>query len=141
MSIPQSHQLTLQKINILREETKNDINVIFQYLEMLQNDHKRLESLLSLTLDQLDFPEDKEINYDKEEFNAKYAHIINQYFIELETKNFFKVEPILKDWQLKSSNENVWTFDHPTFGEKVIEAENDYDALNLLSEHVREISK
>jgi hypothetical protein len=132
-----SHQLTLQKINELTNTTESKFQLIFNSLQMLNNQFGAIENLFILTLEQLDIPEDKEINYTQEAFEDKYAHLIGGYFIEKKSTTFYKIESILKDWEATSHEGTVWKFIHPDKGEKIITANDERTAYSKLAEEIR----
>ncbi len=133
----QSHQLTLQKINNNKEECDRNFQLLFNSNQMLNQQFQAMENLFVLTLNQLDIPTDEEIKYSAEGFEEKYGHLIGQYFIEKKTGNFFKMELILKEWDLTSNEEKTWKFIHPTMGEKIIIADDEYAAYDKLVSEIR----
>lgn len=129
-----SHQLTLQKINTLESNVDKNLNIVFSSLQVLHQQIGGLETLMSMTLDQLDIPEVNEIDYTAEEFNEVYLHLIGSYFIEKATNTFYKVNLITDGWVLESKDEGSYKFTHPDHGTKVVSAKEDseaYDALVL----------
>ena len=133
----QSHQLTLQKINNNKQEADKNFQLVFSSLQMLNQQFQAMENLFLLTLNQLDIPSDDEINYSQEDFDNKYGHLIGEYFVEKETGTFFKVNLILKDWDLTSNEDKTWKFSHPSLGEKIIVADDEYAAYDKLAAEIR----
>tara|TARA_R100000654_G_C2681065_1_gene127289 strand:+ start:1513 stop:1956 length:444 start_codon:yes stop_codon:yes gene_type:complete len=132
-----SHQLTLQKINNNKQEADKNFQLVFSSLQMLNQQFQAMENLFLLTLNQLDIPEDSEIKYSQEDFENKYGHLIGEYFIEKETGTFFKIDLILKDWDLTSNEDKTWKFSHPSLGEKIIVADDEYTAYDKLVTEIR----
>jgi len=132
-----SHQLTLQKINNNKQEADKNFQLVFSSLQMLNQQFQAMENLFVLTLNQLDIPTDDEIKYSQEDFDNKYGHLIGEYFIEKESGTFFKINLILKDWDLTSNEDKTWKFSHPDLGEKIIAAEDEYAAYDKLVTEIR----
>tara|TARA_R110000751_G_scaffold164971_1_gene271078 strand:- start:6098 stop:6538 length:441 start_codon:yes stop_codon:yes gene_type:complete len=133
----QSHQLTLQKINNNKEECDRNFQLSFNSLKMLNQQFQAMENLFALTLNQLDIPTDAEINHSQEEFAEKYGHLIGDFFLEKKSGDFFKITLLLKDWEVVSNEDKTWKFSHPSLGEKVIVAEDEYTAYDKLADEVR----
>jgi hypothetical protein len=133
----QSHQLTLQKINNNKEECDRNFQLSFNSLKMLNQQFQAMENLFALTLNQLDIPTDAEIDYSQEEFAEKYGHLIGDFFLEKKSGDFFKITLLLKDWEVVSNEDKTWKFSHPSLGEKVIVAEDEYTAYDKLADEVR----
>jgi len=133
----QSHQLTLQKINTNKQEADRNFQLVFNSLQLLNQQFQAMENLFVLTLNQLEIPTDKEISYSQEEFDNKFGHLIGEYFLEKETGTFYKIELILKDWDLMSNDDKTWKFSHPSLGEKVIIADDEYSAYDKLVTEIR----